>query len=150
MAKSTFAYVTYIRTTPEKLWSAVTDVECIKQYWFGMHCECAWKTGASWKMVFEDGRIADAGEIVEIDPPKRLVLKWRNEWKPAMKAEGYSRCTFDLEPMTGAVKLMVTHAIDRDQSKFIEAVSGGWPQVLSNLKSILETGTAALIEHGGH
>ncbi len=150
MAKSTFAYVTYIRTTPEKLWSALTDVECIKQYWFGMHCECAWKTGASWKMVFEDGRIADAGEIVEIDPPKRLVLKWRNEWKPAMKAEGYSRCTFDLEPMTGAVKLMVTHAIDRDQSKFIEAVSGGWPQVLSNLKSILETGTAALIEHGGH
>jgi len=150
MTRSEFVYVTYIRTTPEKLWSALTNAEFIKQYWFGMHCECVWKTGASWKMVFEDGRIADAGEIIEIDPPKHLVLKWRNEWKPEMKAEGYSRCTFDLESMTGAVKFTVTHAVDRDQSKFIEAVSSGWPQILSNLKSLLETGTVALIEHSGH
>src|SRR5271169_2191332 len=150
MTNSEFVYVTYIRTTPEKLWLALTNAEFIKQYWFGMHCECAWETGASWKMVFEDGRIADAGEIIEIDPPKRLVLKWRNEWKSEMKAEGYSRCTFDLEYLTGAMKLTVTHAIDRDRSKFIEAVSSGWPQVLSNLKSLLETGTVALIEHSGH
>jgi uncharacterized protein YndB with AHSA1/START domain len=150
MANSEFVYVTYIRTTPEKLWSALTNPEFIKQYWFGMHCECAWKKGASWKMLFEDGRIADAGEIIEIDPPKRLVLKWRNEWKPEMKVEGYSRCTFDLESVMGAVKLTVTHAMDRDPSKFIEAVSVGWPQILSNLKSLLETGTVALIEHGGH
>lgn len=150
MTNSEFVYVTYIRTTPEKLWSALTNAEFVKQYWFGMHCECAWKAGAPWKMVFEDGRIADAGEIIEIDPPKRLVLKWRNEWKPEMKTEGYSRCTFDLESVTGAVKFTVAHAMDRDRSKFIEAVSVGWPQILSNLKSLLETGAVALIEHGGH
>lgn len=150
MSKSEFVYVTYIRTTPEKLWSALSNAEFMKQYWFGMHCECDWKVGSPWKLVFADGRIADAGELVEIDPPKRLVLKWRNEWKPEMKAEGYSRCTFDLEPMKGAVKLTVTHAMDRAPSRFIEAVSGGWPKILSNLKSLLETGTVALIEHGGH
>ncbi len=150
MANSEFVYVTYIRTTPEKLWSALTNPESIKQYWFGMRCECAWKTGAPWKMVFEDGRIADEGEIVEINPPKRLVLKWRNEWKQEMKAEGYTRCTFDLESVTGAVKLTVTHTMDRDRSTFIEAVSVGWPQILSNLKSLLETGAVALVEHGGH
>jgi len=150
MTNSKFVYVTYIRTTREKLWSALTNAEFVRQYWFGMHCECAWKIGASWKMVFEDGRIADAGEIIEIDPPKRLVLKWRNEWKPEMKAEGYSRCTFDIESVTGAVKFTVTHTIDHDKSQFIEAVSVGWPQILSNLKSLLETGAVALIEHGGH
>ena len=150
MAKSTFVYVTYIRTTPEKLWSTLTNADFIKQYWFGMHCECDWKAGSPWKLFFTDGRIADAGEVAEIDPPKRLLLKWRNEWKPEMKAEGDSLCTFDLEPSPGAVKLTVTHVIDRHRSKFIEAVSYGWPQVLSNLKSLLETGTVALVEHGGH
>ena len=146
MNNSEFIYVTYIRTTPEKLWSALTNAEFMKQYWFGMHCECDWQTGSSWKLVYADGRIADAGEVVEADPPKHLVLKWRNEWNPEMKAEGYSRCTFDLEPMTGAVKLTVTHAMDHAPSKFIGAVSGGWPKILSNLKSLLETGTAALIK----
>jgi uncharacterized protein YndB with AHSA1/START domain len=146
MNNSETVYVTYIRTTPEKLWSALTNVEFMKQYWFGMHCECDWKVGSSWKLVFPDGRIADAGEVVEVDAPKRLVLKWRNEWNPEMKAEGYSRCTFELEAMAGAVKLTVTHAMDRAQSKFIKAVSGGWPKILSNLKSFLETGMVALVE----
>ena len=96
----------------------------MKQYWFGMHCECDWKMGSPWKLVYADGRTADAGEVVESDPPKRLALKWRNEWNPEMKAEGYSRCTFDLEPVTGAVKLTVTHVMDRAPSKLIWAVSG--------------------------
>jgi uncharacterized protein YndB with AHSA1/START domain len=150
MTSSEFVYVTYIHTSPEKLWSALTNEELIKKYWFGMQCECAWQAGSSWKLLFEDGRIADIGEITEIVPSKQLVLKWRNEWNPEMKAEGYTRCTFDLQNMTGAVKLTVTHSIEREQSKFIEAVSVGWPQVLSNLKSLLETGTVALVEHGGH
>jgi hypothetical protein len=67
-----------------------------------------------------------------------------------MKAEGYTRCTFDLELMTNAVKFTVTHSIERDQSKFIDAVATGWPQILSNLKSLLETGTITLVEHVGH
>jgi len=143
-AASTFVYVTYIRTTPEQLWSALTSPEFTRQYWFGVHHESEWKAGASWKMIFSDGRIADTGEIVEIERPKRIVLRWRNEFRPELKEEGYSRCVVDIEPAGEAVKLTITHSIDRDGSKFIEAVSGGWPLILSNLKSLLETGNVLL------
>jgi uncharacterized protein YndB with AHSA1/START domain len=143
-AGSTFVYVTFIRTTPEKLWSALTSAEFTRQYWFGVRHETDWKVGSSWQLVFPDGRIADTGEIVEVDPPRRLVLRWRNEFRPELKAEGYSRCTVELEPIDDAVKLTITHAMDRAGTKFIEAVSGGWPRILSNLKSLLETGQVAL------
>ena len=142
--ESSFVYVTYIRTTPERLWSALTTPEFMRQYWFDCHIETDWKHGSPWRLVFDDGRVADAGTILEIDPPRRLVLAWRNEWKPEMKAEGDARCTMDLEPADGAVKLTITHSIAKPQSKFIEAVSGGWPRILSNLKSLLETGNIAL------
>ena len=116
----------------------------MKQYWFGMHIETDWKEGSSWQLKFSDGRVADGGEIIEFEPPKRLVLKWRNEWKPEFAAEGYSRCTMDLEPLEGAVKLSITHVMDRPDSKFIQGVSGGWPRILSNLKSLQETGEIVL------
>src|SRR5580704_7681639 len=145
MAKSTFVYVTYIRTTPEKLWSALIDPEFQKQYWFGMHCESQWKAGSPWKLVSESGEIFDAGEIVAAEPPWRLVIRWVNQ-KPELKAEGASLCTMELEPSAGAVKLSITHSIEREPSKLIEAVSGGWPKVISNLKSLLETGSIALQE----
>jgi uncharacterized protein YndB with AHSA1/START domain len=141
---STFVYVTYIRTSPEKLWAALTTAEFTRQYWFGTEQLTDWKAGSPWQLKFPDGRLADSGEVLEIDPPKRLVLKWRNEFKPELKAEGYSRCTMDLEPMDSAVKLTITHVIDRPESKLIGAVSGGWPRILSNLKSLLETGQLAL------
>jgi uncharacterized protein YndB with AHSA1/START domain len=145
MARSIFVYVTYIRTTPEKLWSALTsDAEFMKQYWFGVHCESQWTAGSSWKMVYPDGRLADAGEIVEAEPPRRLVIRWQHQNKPELKAEGESLCTMELEPSGPAVKLSITHTIEREPSKFIEAVSGGWPKVISNLKSLLETGSAVL------
>ena len=148
MSKSDFVYVTFIRTTPERLWSALTTPEFIRQYWFGMHCESDWKPGSPWKLVFADGRLADAGEIVEADPPQRLVIKWRNEWNAEMRAEGYSLCTFQIESVPDAspqaVKLSITHAIERPESKFLEAVSGGWPRIISNLKSLLETGSVVL------
>jgi len=146
--KSSFVYVTFIRTSPDQLWSALTSPEFTKQYWFGMHCESDWKAGSSWKLLFPDGRVADAGEIVAADRPRRLVIRWRNEWKPELNAEGYSRCTFELEPVVEAggdvVKLSITHEMDRPGSKLIEAVSGGWPRILSNLKSLLETGHVVL------
>src|SRR5579859_2532464 len=145
MSKSTFMYVTYIRTTPEKLWSALTDdVEFMKQYWFGVYCESEWKVGSSWKMVHPDGSITDAGEIVEADPPRRLAIRWRHEKRPELRAEGYSLCTMEIERCGAAVKLSITHTIEREPSKLIDAVSGGWPKILSNLKSLLETGSAAL------
>jgi uncharacterized protein YndB with AHSA1/START domain len=144
MAKSTFVYVTYIRTTPEKLWLALTDVEFIKQYWFGVRCESQWTAGSSWKMVYPDGRMTDDGEIVEAEPPRRLVIRWQHQYKPEFKAEGESHCTMELEPSGPAVKLSITHTIEREPSNFIAAVSAAWPMVISNLKSLLETGSIAL------
>jgi len=147
MARSTFVYVTYIRTTPEKLWSALTtDVEFMKQYWFGVHCQSEWQPGSSWKMVYSDGTVSDAGKILEAEPPRRLVIRWQHQNKPELKAEGDSRCTLELEPTGSAVKLSIIHTIEREPSKFIEAVSGGWPKIISNLKSLLETGSIALGE----
>jgi uncharacterized protein YndB with AHSA1/START domain len=143
-AASTFVYVTYIRTTPERLWSALTSPDFMKQYWFGVHFETDWKAGSSWRMIYPDGRITDTGEIVEIDPPRRLALRWRNEFRSELKAEGYARCVIEVEPVSDAVKLTITHTMDRAESKLIGAVAGGWPRILSNLKSLLETGQIVL------
>lgn len=145
-AESSFVYVTFIRTTPERLWSALTDPSQMEEYWFGMQIKTEWKAGAEWQMVFPDGRVADTGEILEVDRPKRIRLKWRNEFKPELKAEGFSLCTMEIEPAGAAVRLTITHTIERADSKFIRAVSGGWPKILSNLKSLLETGEVALTE----
>ncbi len=142
MSNDKFLYVTYIRTTPEKLWDALTKPEFTRAYWFGVSHECDWEVGSPWRLVFSDGRLADSGEVLEIDRPRRLVLSWRNEFRPEVKAEGYSRATFAIEQAGDMVKLTVTHEIDRQGSKFIEAVSGGWPIILSSLKSLLETGKA--------
>lgn len=135
-----FVYVTYIRTTPEKLWEALLKPEFTRMYWFGATLESEWQKGASWKIVFADGRTADTGEILEIEPHRRIVIKWRNELMTELKDEGYSRCTIEIEPADDAVKLSVIHEIDRTGSQFIRAVSGGWPKILSSLKSLMETG----------
>jgi uncharacterized protein YndB with AHSA1/START domain len=116
----------------------------MKQYWFGVHCESQWTAGSSWKMVSPEGQTTDIGEIVEADPPRRLVIRWRHQNKAELKAEGDSLCTMELEPNGPAVKLSITHTIERDASKLITAVSGGWPKILSNLKSLLETGSPVL------
>jgi uncharacterized protein YndB with AHSA1/START domain len=144
VATSTFIYVAYIRATPEKLWSAFTDAQYMRRYWFGTHWETEWTAGSSWRMVTGDGRIPDAGEIVEAEPPRRLVIRWRHQDKPELKAEGESQCTVELERIGSAAKLSLTHTIEREPSKFIEAVSGAWPKIISNLKSVLETGSAVL------
>jgi uncharacterized protein YndB with AHSA1/START domain len=139
-----FIYVTFIRTTPERLWTALTAPEFQKEYWYGMHQESDWKPGSPWRLVFEDGRTADAGEVLEVDPPRRAVIRWRNEFREELTAEGFSTCIYELEPAGEAVKLTVTHSIEREDSQLIRAVSGGWPQILSNLKTLLETGTALM------
>jgi uncharacterized protein YndB with AHSA1/START domain len=150
MSRPKFVYVTYIRTTPEKLWAALTDPPTIRKYWFNITAECTFEQGSPWSLKFADGRVADTGEILESEPPERLVIRWRNEFKPELKVEGYSRCTMQIEmaeyyPDLGgkAAKLTITHELEGEGTKFIEAVSGGWPKVLSNLKSLLETGDVA-------
>jgi uncharacterized protein YndB with AHSA1/START domain len=147
MSKPSFVYVTFIRASADQVLSALTIPEYTAKTWFGVRHETEWKPGAPWRLVFPDGRVADSGEIIEIDRPRRLVLKWRNEFKPELKAEGWSRCTIEIEPAgDNAVKLTVTHQLEGDGTKFIAAVSGGWPRILSNVKSLLETGELVLKE----
>jgi uncharacterized protein YndB with AHSA1/START domain len=135
MANSRFVYVTYIRTTPEKLWQALTEPKFTRQYWVETWQESDWTPGAAWRIMIPDGRVADSGEILEIDPPRKLVLSWRNEFKPELHVEGY-----ELEQQGSSVKLTVIHESDVPNSKLIEGVSNGWPNILASLKSLLETG----------
>ena len=146
---SRFVYVTYIRTTPEQLWAALTKAEFIKQYWFGVTIETDWKVGSPWKMSYPDGLVTDEGEVAESDPPRRLALRWRHKWKPELAADGEAFCVIELEPVDGAVKLTINHTVAREDSKLIEAVGGGWPRILANLKSLLETGQVILTRKPG-
>lgn len=150
MSQSTFIYVIYIRTTTEKLWTALTDSQFVRKYWFDATIECGWKQGSSWKLLFRDGRVADMGEILEIEPLQRMVIQWQNEWKPEFKAEGPTRCTVELERVDPAVKLTITHEIGRPESELIKALSSAWPITISNLKSLLETGEVTVTTHPGH
>lgn len=144
--RSEFVYVTYIRTTPERLWSALTeDTEFMKQYWFGTWCESAWKAGSPWRMVQTNGAVTDAGEIVEAEPGRKLVIRWQHQL-PDAKDEGFSLCIMEIETFGSAVKLSIRHSMERERSKLIEKVGGGWPKILANLKSLLETGTLTLVD----
>jgi uncharacterized protein YndB with AHSA1/START domain len=140
MAESRFVYVTYIRTTPERLWAALTDPEFTRRYWCETWQDCAWAPGASWRLMTPDGRVGDSGEVLEIEPPRRLVLSWRHELFPELGAEGASRLTYELEPRGEAVKLTLTHESDQPDSNLIRSISQGWPAILASLKSLLETG----------
>ena len=148
MSQSKFVYVTYIRTSRERLWHALTTREVIEQYRFGMSVESEWQVGSAWRM-YADGSLMDSGEILESVSQTRLAMSWLNEWKPEFKAEGHSRCVYEIEPTGACAKLTLTHSIERPDSSFIAAVSQGWPMVISNLKSLLETGDVALIYHRG-
>jgi len=135
-----FVYTIYIRTTPEKLFEALTQPEFTRAYWGGVTHDTTWKPGSPWALKLPDGTIADSGEIVEIDPPRRLVVSWRHHLSPELNAEGVSRCTIELEPAGDSVRLTVVHSIAKRDSKLLQAVSTGWPAILSGLKSLLETG----------
>jgi uncharacterized protein YndB with AHSA1/START domain len=137
-----FVYVTYIRTTPDALWAALTGPDFMRRYWWGTVIECRWETGAPWRMIRADGTVTDGGTVVESDPPRRLVLSWRHEWRPELAAEGEARATFTIEPAGATTKLTVLHEIAHEKSALIGAVSGGWPMILASLKTLLETGTA--------
>jgi uncharacterized protein YndB with AHSA1/START domain len=139
MSKPEFVYVTYIETTPEKLWQALTDGDFTQRYWFGARLKSDWKVGSPFEMLRGDGTVSDAGKIVECDPPRRLAYtfvniseKYKND-RPAL-------ATFMLEPYGNLVKLTLTHEGFAEGSQFFDGISKGWPAILSSLKSILETG----------
>jgi uncharacterized protein YndB with AHSA1/START domain len=150
MTQSIFVYETYIRSTPDKLWQALTTSELLKRCWMGASIESDWKVGSHWRATSPEGSVFDSGEILESVPQRRLVMNWRNEWKPEFKAEGDSHCIYEIEPLGMAVKFTITHSIERPDSKFIASVAPAWPMVMSNLKSLLETGGVTLVENPRH
>ena len=135
-----FVYVTYIRTTPERLWQALTEPEFTRSYFWETRFDSDWRVGSRWQMVFPDGSLNTHGEVLESDPPRRLVLSWINAYNPELAAEGVARASFEIERIGNSVKLTVIHESERDRSKLIESVSRGWPMILASLKSLLETG----------
>jgi uncharacterized protein YndB with AHSA1/START domain len=144
MSKPEFVYVTYIKTTPERLWEALTSSEFSRRYWFDTELRSDFKVGSPFALVM-GGRITDTGEILEADRPRRLSYTFRHQLDDGMRKEGATKVTFTLEPHGALVKLTLTHENFAPASKLLDGISKGWPAILSNLKSLLETGDALTI-----
>ena len=129
----------YIKTTPERLWKAITDSEMRGQYWFGVGVTSDWTPGSRYQAVHP---LAPTpiyeGENLEVDPPRRLVQSFNARWSDDAKREGTSRVTWEIEPIGDSCRLTVTHDQLREDAG--DEIYGGWPQILSGLKTLLETG----------
>lgn len=138
--KTSFVYVTYIASTPEKVFAAITQPEICRNYW-GHENVSSWQQGAAWQHVRDNKErpVEIVGKVVEATPPTRLVITWAAT-SQAANPESYSRVTFDIEPHTNGVRLMVSHDELELGSGMASGVSKGWPLVLSSMKSFLETG----------
>ena len=150
MKKPDYVYVTYIATTPEKAWRALVDTDLMREWWVDPAAGCArvyvsdWKPGSRWAHTRADGTgtVDIVGKVVETTPPRRLVFTWA---RPADAEDDskHSRVAFDIEPYGDAlIRLTVTHDDLEGDPDMLKGVSGGWPKVLSNLKTFLETGRA--------
>jgi uncharacterized protein YndB with AHSA1/START domain len=140
--KTEFVYTTYITSTAQKVWDAITTPEFTSQYW-GKKNVSDWKPGSKWNMVSIDGTEVTniTGVVVESRPPSRLVLSWASPENAGDQSE-YSRVTFEIEGLGAVVRLNVVHDQLKAGSEMAKGISGGWPLVLSGLKSFLETGKA--------
>lgn len=133
----------YIKTTPERLWQAITDPELRKRYFFGVGIRSDWKPGSTYKAEAGGTTISPSmaifeGENLEVDPPRRLVQSFRALWSDDVKREGTSRVTWEIEPIGDSCRLTVLH--DQLRAGAPAELYGGWPQVISGLKTLLETG----------
>ena len=128
----------YIKTTPERLWEAITDDEMRRRYSFGVGVRSDWTPGASIEMLSAGGFAINEGEILEVEPPLRLVHSFRALWSDEVKGEGTSRVTWEIEPVGDSCRLTVTHDQLREDAS--SELYGGWPMILSGLKTLLETG----------
>ena len=148
MNKPEFVYITYIETTPERVWHALTDGDFTERYWFGHRVASDWKVGSPFRFT-HPGKAGPEGEVLISDPPKKLAYTWIG-CSEETKRERTSRVTFDIEPYGKVVKLTVTHDNLDEGGETLRGISVGWPMVLASLKSILETGhplPAELKEH---
>jgi uncharacterized protein YndB with AHSA1/START domain len=136
MTKPKLVYTTFIRTTPKKLWAAITKPEFTRQYWGGMTNVSDWKKGSKWEHHNPEHEVWITGKVLESKPSKRLVVSWADPDRPA----DLSRVTYELEVFEDLVCLTVTHDQLKAGSKMLRGVSWGWPRVVSSLKTFLETG----------
>lgn len=152
-----FVYVSYIRTTPEQLWEALTTPEFTARYWGGVRLESDWQPGSVVRWVLPGGVVIAEPEqvVLESEPGRRLVYRfhsftpefiksrdWSPEFASRVAAEPHSTVAFDIEPMGEKVRLTVTHDGFPEGSEVLPMISGGWPSILSGLKTLLETGEA--------
>ena len=144
MRKPEFVYVTYIETTPEKLWQALTSSEFSRRYWFDTELQSDFKVGSPFALVM-NGTTTDVGEILEADPPRRLSYSFRHVLNDEMRNERPTKVVFAIEPHGKLVKLTLTHDGFAEDSKLLDSISKGWPAILSSLKSLLESGNALAI-----
>jgi uncharacterized protein YndB with AHSA1/START domain len=129
----------YIKTTPERLWEAITSSEMRQKYSFGVGVDSDWQAGSGYKAVHPGAGIAiSEGENVEVDPPRRLVQTFTALWSDEVKAEGASRVTWEIEQVEDSCRLTVIHDELREGAN--GELYGGWPMILSGLKTLLETG----------
>jgi uncharacterized protein YndB with AHSA1/START domain len=133
-------YVTYIATTPEKLWAALTSSEFTRQYFFNRTVESDWNKGSPWILRMPDGRVDVKGEVRESEPPRKLVVSWNVDWAPEKLPEAV--VSYEIEPLGGGVvRLTMTEAHPTPiPATLLEGGRKGWPLILSALKSLLETG----------
>ena len=141
MSKPEFVYVIYIETTPDELWEALTSSEFSRRYWWNTSVVSDWRVGSPFSLVM-NGQTTDVGEILEADRPRRLSYTFHHIMNEAARKERPSRVTFVLEPQGQIVKLTLTHEGFAADSVVLDGISGGWPAILSSLKSMLESGTA--------
>ena len=138
MSKPAFVYTTYIETTAEKLWQSLTDGDFTERYWFGERIASSWEIGSPYKLT-RQGKPHIEGKVLAFEPHSRLSYTW-DPASPEADRERTSRVTFDLEPRGKVVKLTVTHDNLDEGGRTLRNISGGWPMVIANLKSLLETG----------
>jgi uncharacterized protein YndB with AHSA1/START domain len=130
-------FETYIKTTPERLWEAITDPEMRAKYSFGVRTDSDWAPGSPYKASVPGVIDIAEGENLEVDPPRRLVQSFRALWSDDVKSAGSSRVTWEIEPVGSSCRLRVTHDQLADDAN--SELYGGWPMILSGLKTLLET-----------
>jgi uncharacterized protein YndB with AHSA1/START domain len=152
MPDDSFVYTSYINTTPERLWRALTEPAFTTRYWSGAILESDWKVGSPVTFTFRGVTVADPEQVVlESDPFRRLAYTWHAVTPEFGRAVGYdaetiarvaaeprSKVSFDIEPVEAGVKLTVIHDGFAPGSEVLTSISGGWPRVISSLKSLLE------------
>jgi uncharacterized protein YndB with AHSA1/START domain len=139
-------YNIFIRTTPQKVWDALTQSAFTTKFFFGRTVESDWRKGSPWKLLFPDGRIDVEGEVLESDPPNLLKVTWRVDWLDEPRP-GPALITYEIQQHGEIVQLIMTQHTDSTiPRKYIKAGQMGWGAILSSLKSLLETGKALDIQ----